>query len=335
MFRCYQWLLLGSALLLSTAQAADKPSYGAELEGFDYPWPVQKFALNSQRNQLHMAYMDVQPDAPNGHTAVLLHGKNFCAATWESTANALSSAGYRVIVPDQIGFCKSSKPEAYQYSFQQLAKNTYDLLASLNIDKVTLMGHSTGGMLGMRYSLMYPEQVEQLVLINPIGLEDWQAKGVPFVGIDGWYARELKKTDEGIRNYERKTYYAGDWKPEYEVWVQMLAGMFRGEGKEIVAWNSALHYNMIYTQPVYYEFEQISVPTLLMIGEQDITAIGKALTPPEVQKTLGNYPVLAKEAAERIPNAKLVLFPDYGHAPQMQAPEAFHKALLAELAARL
>lgn len=222
---------------------------------------------------------------------------------------------------------------AYQYSFQQLAKNTYDLLASLKIDKATIIGHSTGGMLGIRYSLMYPEQVEQLVLVNPIGLEDWQAKGVPFIGVDGWYERELKKTDEGIRNYERKTYYAGDWKPEYEPWVQMLAGMFRGEGKEIVAWNSALHYNMIYTQPVYYEFEQLSVPTLLMIGEQDITAIGKALAPPEVQKTLGNYPVLAKEAAERMPNAKLVLFPDYGHAPQMQAPEAFHKALLAGLIA--
>ncbi len=120
MSRCYQWLLLGSVLLAGAAQAADKLSYGAELEGFDYPWPVQQFEFNSQRNQLHMAYMDVQADTPNGHTAVLLHGKNFCAATWESTVKVLNTAGYRVIVPDQIGFCKSSKPEAYQSAILNL-----------------------------------------------------------------------------------------------------------------------------------------------------------------------------------------------------------------------
>lgn len=78
-----------------------------------------------------MAYLDVAPTGkPNGHTAVLLHGKNFCAATWEQTIAALSTAGYRVIAPDQVGFCKSSKPAAYQFSFAQLADNTQALLKS-------------------------------------------------------------------------------------------------------------------------------------------------------------------------------------------------------------
>ena len=57
-----------------------------------------------------MAYMDVKPAAPNGHIVVLLHGKNFCAATWQGTIATLTAAGYRVIAIDQIGFCKSSKP---------------------------------------------------------------------------------------------------------------------------------------------------------------------------------------------------------------------------------
>ena len=64
-----------------------------------------------------MAYMDVKPARPNGRTAVLLHGKNFCGATWQGTIAALTDAGYRVIAPDQIGFCKSSKPAQYQFSF--------------------------------------------------------------------------------------------------------------------------------------------------------------------------------------------------------------------------
>ena len=321
-----------SMLVTAEANVVNEHSvYGAELQGFDYPWPVERFQFESQQQSLQMAYMDVKPQQPNGHTVVLLHGKNFCAATWQDSINALTDAGYRVIAADQIGFCKSSKPQSYQYSFNQLAANTKALLDSLNIDKAIVMGHSTGGMLGIRYALLYPQATEQLVLVNPIGLEDWQAKGVPYLTVDQWYQNELKKTDTGIRNYERKTYYAGEWKDAYEPWVQMLAGMYRGAGKQIVAWNSALLYDMIYSQPVYYEFEDINVPTLLLIGEKDITAIGKGFATPEVRKTLGNYPVLAREAAKRIPQSTLVLFPNFGHAPQMQAPKAFHQKLLAHL----
>src|SRR5437588_2219664 len=93
---------------LAAQQPADATSaYGPELEGFDYPFPVERFAFTSQRQPLQMAYLDVKPDRPNGRTAVLLHGKNFCAATWEPTIKDLVAAGYRVIAPDQIGFCKS------------------------------------------------------------------------------------------------------------------------------------------------------------------------------------------------------------------------------------
>jgi len=233
-----------------------------------------------------------------------------------------------VIAPDQIGFCKSTKPAHYQFTFQQLAGNTRALLASLGIGRVTMIGHSTGGMLGMRYALMYPDALDQLVLVDPIGLEDWKAKGEPWQSVDVWYQQELKVSADGIRAYERSTYYAGNWQPGYERWVQMLAGLNRGPGHEIVAWNSALLYDMIYTQPVFYEFEKISVPVLLMIGDKDTTAIGKNFAPPEVRATLGNYPALGKAAAARIPHAQLVEFPDLGHAPQIQAPDEFHKALL-------
>ena len=308
--------------------ADDDAAYGPQLQGFEYPWPVSHFSFTSQGAALEMAYMDVKPATPNGGAVLLLHGKNFCAATWQDTIAVLSEAGYRVIAPDQIGFCKSTKPAHYQYSFQQLAGNTHALLASLGISRITIVGHSTGGMLGVRYALMYPDDVDQLVLVDPIGLEDWKAKGVPWQSVDAWYAQELKTTADSIRNYERTTYYAGTWSPKYERWVQMLAGLYRGPGRDIVAWNSALLDDMIYTQPVFYEFEQVKVPVLLMVGNQDTTAFGKNLAPPAIRATLGNYPVLAKAAAARFPRVHLVEFPDLGHAPQIQAPDVFHTALL-------
>jgi len=83
-------------------------------------------------------------------------------------------------------------------------------------------------MLGVRYALMYPDNLDQLALVDPIGLEDWKAKGVPWQSVDAMYQQELKTTADGIREYERTTYYAGSWKPEYEQWVQMLAGFTVG-----------------------------------------------------------------------------------------------------------
>jgi pimeloyl-ACP methyl ester carboxylesterase len=327
-------LLLFLVVWLSSAPAiasTDAPAYGPELEGFDYPYPVKQFSFASQGQNLRMAYMDVAPTARARGTIVLLHGKNFCGATWETSISVLSHAGYRVIVPDQIGFCKSSKPAAYQFTFQQLAHNTRALLVALGVEKATIVGHSTGGMLAIRYALTYPEAVRQLVLVDPIGLEDWKTKGVPSISVDEWAARELKTTAESLRAYEQATYYSGQWKPEYQRWVDMLAGMYRGPGRAAVAWDSALLDDMIYTQPVLYELGELAVPTLLFVGDKDNTALGKDLAPPQLGLRLGDYPTLGKNAVRLMTTAKLIEFPDLGHAPQMQDPEAFHRALLENL----
>lgn len=317
------------ALFLSPCALADTPSYGPQLQGFDYPYSLKHYSFNSQGETLQMGYMDVAPSGhKNGQTVVLMHGKNFCAATWGDTIKALIGKGYRVIAPDQIGFCTSTKPEHYQYSFQQLATNTHELLKSLNIKKAVIVGHSTGGMLATRYSLMFAPEVSKLVMVNPIGLEDWKAKGVPYRTVDQWYDRELKTTADNIRQYELKTYYVNKWKPEYDRWVDMLAGLNNGPGHKLVAWNSALIYDMIFTQPVVYEFKNLQVPTTLMIGTSDTTAIGSDIASPAVKVKLGNYNVLGKQAAKMIPHASLVEFKGLGHAPQMEEPEKFNAALL-------
>lgn len=125
---------------------------------FTYPYPVKVYNFPSQRLNVQMAFMDVAP-TNNGSTsanppvAVLLHGKNFCGATWNETIIQLTGAGYRVIAPDQVGWCKSTKPVGYQFTFQQLALNTNSLLKQLGIYNATVIGHSTGGMLAARYAL--------------------------------------------------------------------------------------------------------------------------------------------------------------------------------------
>lgn len=169
------------------------------------------------------------------------------------------------------------------------------------------------------------------MLVNPIGLEDWKAKGVPWRSVDDWYQRELKTSAASIKKYELNTYYVGRWKPEYDRWVNMLAGLNNGPGKQVVAWNSALLYDMIFTQPVYYEFRDLNVPTTLMIGTADTTAIGSDIASPAVKATLGHYNELGKQAAATIPHSTLIEFPGLGHAPQMEEPEHFNQRLIEDL----
>lgn len=323
-------MVVGFAILFvqfSKAQTDNLKWLDIELSNYEYPYEVSVLNLKVQGQDLQMSYMDVKPSQYNGKNIVLLHGKNFNGAYWETTIKALTKEGYRVIVPDQIGFGKSTKPLHFHYTFQQLARNTKELLDTLNIDKTVILGHSMGGMLATRFALMYPETTEKLVLENPIGLEDWKLK-VPYKPVDWWYANELKKSYEGIKNYQLVNYYDNNWKEDYDQWVNLLAGWTLNSDYKRIAWNAALTYDMIFTQPVVYEFEKIKVPTLLIIGTRDRTALGKPLVSKEVRKTMGLYDKLGKTTKQKIKNAQLVEIENIGHLPHIEKFESFIDPLI-------
>ena len=298
-----------------------------DLSNYEYPFPVNFLELSIQRQYLRMYYMDIIPENYNNRNIVLLHGKNFNGAYWETTIRALTKEGFRVIVPDQIGFGKSSKPDNFQYTFQQLAENTKKLLDHLGIEKATILGHSMGGMLATRFALMYPETTEKLVLENPIGLEDWKLV-VPYKPVDWWYESELKQNYAVIKKYQMENYYDGKWNADYQKWAELGAGWTTAPDYERVAWNSALLYDMIFTQPVLYEFKDIKSPTLLIIGTRDKTALGKQLVSEEVKKTMGNYAELGKKTQKAIPNSKLIEVPNTGHLPHIESFGQFIKPLI-------
>jgi pimeloyl-ACP methyl ester carboxylesterase len=318
--------LILTLFLLATvslfAQTGQRKAYDANLENYIYPYPVRYLALRSQQEELKMAYMDLRPMDPNGKSVLLLHGKNFNGAYWKETAKRLTQEGYRVIVPDQIGFGKSSKPENYQYTFQQLAQNTKAVLDTLHVDKITVVGHSMGGMLASRFALMYPDMADKLVLVNPIGLEDWRIH-VPYQSVDAWYKQELSQNYETLKKYQQENYYGGEWKSEYDEWLEVLAGWTVSKDYPRIAWNSALTYEMIFTQPVVYEFSQLNMPTLLIIGQRDKTALGKNRAPESVRAALGNYPKLGIETQQKISDSKLIQLDNVGHLPHIEAFDKF------------
>ncbi|GEN70198.1 alpha/beta fold hydrolase [Chryseobacterium lathyri] len=298
----------------------------AMLSKYQYPYEVHFIDLKSQNNNLKMAYMDVQPQKPNGKTIMLLHGKNFNGAYWEKTAKDLSDKGFRVIIPDQIGFGKSSKPQSYQFSFSQLAENTKAILDKLGIDKTIVLGHSMGGMVAVRFTLLYPEKVQKLILENPIGLEDYKTFAV-YQTIDQAYQSELKNTAETYKAYQLKFYYDNKWKDEYQPWLDLIAGWTLHKDYPQVAWDAALTSDMIYNQPVCYEFKNIKTPTLLIIGTRDRTAIGKDRAPKDLQPKMGQYQELGKKTQQEISGSKLIELENVGHLPHIEVYPKFISAL--------
>ena len=145
-------------------------------EDVPYPAPVSYLSFKIYGQDVRMAYMDVAPAGqPNGHTVVLLHGMNFAGFYWGGPIDVLRKEGFRVVVPDQIGFGRSSKP-ILPYNFHDMALNTRRVLQQLNVAKAIVVGHSMGGMLAARFATQYPAMTERLVIYNPIGVSDPQIR---------------------------------------------------------------------------------------------------------------------------------------------------------------
>ena len=316
-------LILVLSIIIKTASAQD--SLSITLENVKYPYPVQYLPLRIEGQDIRMAYMDVKPQNPNGKAVILFHGKNFGGYYWTDVIKALTTKGYRVIVPDQIGFGRSSKPFIH-YSFHEFARYNKKLLDTLGIQKIIVLGHSMGGMLATRFTLMYPNMVEKLLLEDPIGLEDYRTF-VPYESAEEDYKTELKTSYESVKKYYQSSYFT-QWKPEYNYLVQIGANVNKSADFPRYAMVSALTYEMIYEQPVCYEFGLIKVPTVLFAGKEDNTIVGKALLTPEQQAMHGQYKVLAPETAKKISGCKLIMFDNCKHIPHIEVKDEFLKALM-------
>jgi pimeloyl-ACP methyl ester carboxylesterase len=104
----------------------------------------------------------------NGPALLLIHGIGDSSDTWRPVAELLAQRN-TVIAPDLLGHGRSEKPRA-DYTVGGFANGMRDLLSILDVDRVTVVGHSLGGGVAAQFAYQYPERCERLVLVNSGGI---------------------------------------------------------------------------------------------------------------------------------------------------------------------
>jgi non-heme chloroperoxidase len=249
-----------------------------------------------------------------GQPVVLIHGFPLSGAAWEKQVAALVGAGYRAITYDRRGFGKSSQPtEGYDYD--TFAADLDQLMTTLDLRNVTLVGHSMGSGEVTRYLGAYgSERVNRAVMVSPIP---------PFL---------LKSSDnpDGVDRSLFDGFMQAIKKDRYAFQTQFLQNFFNLDvnlGKSVsdeavrANWNSAVNASAWATLaciPTWLtdfrpDLPRIDVPLLIIQGDAD------RVLP---------FPVTGKRLSDEVSGSKLVVIKDGSHAIPWTHAEDINRELL-------
>ena len=131
-------------------------------------------ALSGVRNHQvivggHRLHYEVEGPA-DGPVVVLVHGLGGRAEDWRNLAPYIAKAGFRVYLPDLIGYGRSQKPRDFSYSVHDEAQVVSGFLDALRLQQVDLGGWSMGGAIVQHIAADHPERVRRLMLFDSAGL---------------------------------------------------------------------------------------------------------------------------------------------------------------------
>jgi pimeloyl-ACP methyl ester carboxylesterase len=246
------------------------------------------------------------PDS--GRRVVLVHGFSTPYYIWDSTAVALTAAGFRVARYDYFGRGYSDRPDV-PYSLDLFDRQLSELLDSLGWkEPVDLMGLSFGGPVTATFTGRHPERVRTLTLVDPaagprerpslmfripvLGRALWQGMAVP-----GMAGNQLTDFVEPAR--------WPDWPERYRVQMQ-----YRGFGRALLS--TSIEFGSVTPDSLYAAVGRTRVPVLIIWGAEDKTV------PIEH----------AKGVRQAIPQARFDSIPKAGHLPHMERTDLVNPLLL-------
>jgi pimeloyl-ACP methyl ester carboxylesterase len=129
--------------------------------------PVRELTPSLEFRTIH-GYRRAFRIAGSGSAVLLIHGIGDNSTTWNTVQSKLAQR-FTVIAPDLLGHGQSDKPRA-DYSVAAYANGMRDLLGVLDVERVTVVGHSLGGGVAMQFAYQFPQLVERLILVSAGGV---------------------------------------------------------------------------------------------------------------------------------------------------------------------
>ena len=243
---------------------------------------------------VHLWYVD---SGGGGVPIVLLHANTGNADSWAPNTPGLVAKGYRVIAFDRRGWGRSQADATTGPQPGTVAEDLDTLVGYLGLDRFHLVGIAGGGFVTYDYTLWRPERLRSVVVAASGGaIEDSELAALrtrtQLPGFRSWPA-EFREVSPG--------YMAMN--PEgLERWLE-IHHRSQQEGAPSQPLRTGI---------TFAKLETISVPTLLMPGDQDLQA------PPWVMR----------RQAAHIPNVELVVVPEAAHSLNWEQPEAFNREVL-------
>jgi 4,5:9,10-diseco-3-hydroxy-5,9,17-trioxoandrosta-1(10),2-diene-4-oate hydrolase len=263
--------------------------------------PEAKYADVGGGVRIH--YHDVG-DARRG-TVLFVHGSGPGASGWSNFRGNyphFNERGYRTLVPDLLGYGYSTKPEEGTFSMGDLAAQLAAMLDSLDVEKVSLVGNSMGGVISIRFALDYPERVEKLILMAPGGLEErevyMQMEGIQtmlknFPGSKGGLTREGMQATFKLQLFDES----------------LITDQIIEERLQIAATQPKGLLGRLVTQNLENELADLRMPTLCFWGMNDKFCPSSGAT----------------KIAARVKNSRTILISECGHWVMVEYPKLFNE----------
>ncbi len=307
-----KYLVAALAALLATAALAT----ACATREISYAELTPRYGLPSSRTftpspGVRVHYTDEGNRA--GRTLILVHGFAASVHAWRPWVERLGS-DYRVVAIDLPGHGLTQTPDEYRATLAGNAELVDALANEIGARSFVLAGNSMGGAVSLAYAMAHGDRLDGLVLVDAAG---WPGKGGGppfFVGllnnpVGRWF----------IKLFDPRLFATGGLKSAYrdealvtDAVVERYVELAMAEGHRDVLLTQDTQATPKWT-PV--DFHAIRVPTLVMAGDKD------ALIPADDSRAI----------AGAIPGARLVIYPDGGHLPMEQLPDATVKDLRAFL----
>jgi pimeloyl-ACP methyl ester carboxylesterase len=271
---------------------------------------VKTVAVN---DSITIAYVD---EGEGKETIIFVHGLGSYLPAWGKNIRELRSR-YRCIAVDLPGYGKSSKG-LYDIGMAFYAHMLMQFMDELNLDAVTIAGHSMGAQIAMTLALQHPERVKRLILVSPAGFERFSP------GESKWFKEVV--TVDAVKNTPVQQIRANvvanfyNMPRDAEFMITDRIALRDAKDFDYYCYTVSKAVQGMVEEPVSEYLEDIQQPTLTIFGENDNLI-------PNPYLTGGKTKSIAKIGAEKIPNNKLLLIPRCGHFAQFERPDVVNREI--------